>query len=400
MNSARLRLWRVVLLLGIGVWTFGAFAQTETIIHTFTGNGDGSGPSNGVLIRDANGNFYGTTRAGGVYGGGTVYELSPAANSGWTEQILYSFSPTNNGGTYPDGGVVFDGKGNLYGTTDFAGPNVGGTLFELTPASNGTWTEKTLYNFPAGSSYESPYGRISFDSAGNIYGLAQGGNGYGVAYELIPGSNGSWSEKILHTFAGKNDGSVVYGNGVTLDSAGNVYGVAADGPHDYGVVFELVHGAKGTSTEKILYAFTGPADGGGPYPDVVFDQAGNLYGTANFGIYKLTPQSNGTWTQKLIYTFKGGADGAYPDSHLIIDQAGNIYGTTSRGGNHRGTVFELSPGANGTWTEKILHRFVTNGVDGVYPGLGGLTFDASGNLFGTTSGGGSSNNGIVFEITP
>ncbi len=243
--------------------------------------------------------------------------------------------------------------------------------------------------------------RATFFIGGNIYGLAEGGkNGFGVAYELVPSSNGTWSEKILHTFAGKNDGSVLYGTGVTLDQAGNVYGVAADGPHDYGMVFELVHGANGTWTEKVLYAFTGAADGGDPYPDVVFDQSGNLYGTTNFGIYKLTPQSNGTWTQQLIYTFKGGSDGAFPECRLTIDQAGNLYGTSARGGSHRGTVFELSPAANGTWTEKILHRFAANGVDGVYPGLGGLVPDAAGNLYGTTSGGGTSNDGIVFKITP
>ena len=220
MNNARLHVWRVALLLGIGVWTWGAFAQTETIIHAFAGNADGAGPSNATLIRDANGNFYGTTQAGGANNAGTVYELSPATGGGWTEQILYSFSYAIGDGYSPQGGVVFDGNGNLYGTTAYAGPNVGGTLFELTPASNGTWTEKILYNFPSGSSHENPFGKISFDSAGNIYGLAEGGaNGYGVAYELIPSSNGSWSEKILHTFSGKNDGSVLYGTDVTLDQA-------------------------------------------------------------------------------------------------------------------------------------------------------------------------------------
>jgi uncharacterized repeat protein (TIGR03803 family) len=399
MKDARLLVWRVLtLLFGIAVWTISVSAQTETIIHTFTGNGDGGGPSDGALVRDANGNFYGTTRGGGLNGGGIVYELSPT-NAGWTEQILYNFSPTHNGGYYPDGGVVSDGKGNLYGTTAFGGTNSAGTLFELTPASSGTWTEKVLYNFPGGSSLQTAFGSISFDAAGNIYGLAEGGkNGAGVAYELMPGSNGNWNEKILHTFTGKNDGTVSYANCVVLDQAGNVYGVAGNGPNDYGIVFELVHGSNGAWTEKILYAFTGAADGGGPYPSVVFDQAGNLYGAANFGIYKLTPQSNGTWTQNLIYTFKGGTDGAYPNSPLTIDQAGNLYGTTSSGGSHRGTVFQLLPGKNGTWSEKILHRFVPNGVDGVYPG-GGLTFDTSGNLYGT-SGGGASNAGIVFKITP
>jgi hypothetical protein len=129
---------------------------------------------------------------------------------------------------------------------------------------------------------ESQSAPVGFDS-GNIYGLAEGGqNGDGVAYELIPGSNGSWREKIVHSFTAKNDGSVGYGNSVILDQAGNVYGGAADGPHDYGIVFELVHEPNGAGTEKILYGFIGPKDGVGPFPDLVFDRGGNLYGAANF----------------------------------------------------------------------------------------------------------------------
>jgi len=377
-----------------------ASAQTESIIHTFTGSGDGN-PSNGALVGDGKGNFFGTTEGAGPNGAGTVYELSPGSNGTWTEQILYSFSWTN-GAAAPYGGVVFDGNGNLYGTTAYGGANSMGTVFELSPGSNGVWTEKILYSFAGGTSGQNPFGGIVFDRAGNIYGIASGGaNRNGVAYELVPGSNGSWTEKVLRSFTGKNDGSALFfGSTVVLDAAGNVYGVASDGPHDYGIVFELVHGMNGGWTEKILYAFTGPTDGGGPFAGLVFDAAGNLYAGATFGIFELNPQSNGTWTQKVIYSFKGGSDGVFPESPLTVDKAGNLYGMTSGGGRHRGTVFELSPGANGTWTEKILHRFAPDGVDGVTPFLGGLVFDANGNLYGTTQSGGASGYGVAFKITP
>lgn len=401
MHTTTCRVWRTLSLSAIIAITLSAAsAQTETIVHTFTGDPDGALPSNGTLVSDANGNLFGTTESGGANGAGIVYELSPSSSGTWTEQILYSFTFLNNDGFDPYGGVKFDGKGNLYGTTAFGGAHSQGTVFELTPGSNGTWTETIAYSFPGDSSGGTPFAGIIIDSAGNIYGIAQGGTyGYGVLYELISSNNGTWIEKILHSFTGKDDGGVYFGESIILDAAGNIFGVAPNGRDDYGMVFEMVHGSNGSWSEKVLYSFTGLADGGGPYGGLVFDKAGNLYAGATFGVFELSPQSNGTWSQKLIYTFKGGSDGAYPDSPLIIDKAGNLYGTTNAGGSHRGTVYRLSLGSDGVWSEKILHRFAPNGVDGTSPYLAGLLFDASGNLYGTTQAGGTSNDGVVFKIT-
>ncbi len=152
-----------------------------------------------------------------------------------------------------------------------------------------------------------------------------------------------------------------------------------------------------------MYAFTGVSTGSSPIGGLVRDAAGNLYGVSSYSVFELTLGSNGVWTQQSLHNFIGGSDGAYPQSQLIFDKSGNLYGTTYTGGNHRGSVFELSPGSNGVWTEKILHRFSPSGGDGVFPGYGGggsLVLDASGNLFGTTAQGGASNAGVVFEVTP
>ena len=186
-----------------------------------------------------------------------------------------------------------------------------------------------------------------------------------------------------------------------FDDTGNLYGTTLSaGPHDYGTVFELKRGSNGSWTENVIYAFTGAGGGSGPYAGLLFDSAGNLYGTSSFTVFELTLGSNGTWTEKTLHTFAGGTDGAYPESGLIFDKAGNLYGATSTGGAHRGTVFESKPGSDGTWTEKILHSFTLNGSDGAFPGFGTLTMDASGNLYGTTTSGGTSHAGTVFEVTP
>jgi uncharacterized repeat protein (TIGR03803 family) len=133
---------------------------------------------------------------------------------------------------------------------------------------------------------------------------------------------------------------------------------------------------------------------------MTLDASGNLYGASSYTIFELLPGTGGTWTEKELHRFTGGSDGAYPESKPIFDKAGNLYGTTNTGGAHRGTVFELSPGSNGTWTEKILHKFSATGEDGVFPGYAALARDAKGNLYGTTQQGGILNNGVVFAVTP
>lgn len=373
-------------------------AQTEKIIYSFSGGTDGFIPDGGLVI-DANGNLYGVTQGGGANYAGSVFELIPSSSGTWTKTLLYSFDPAHGDVYDPVSNLVFDAKGNLYGISWQGGTYYGGGIFELSPGSNGTWNEKIAYSFAQGTDVVSPQSLLTIDGAGNLFGYHYAV--YGSIFELQAGSNGTWTEKILHTFSGGNDGSAQYGAQLSVDSSGNLYGQASNGPRDFGIVFELVRGTNGSWTEKILHTFAGGADGSaGVGSPILRDANGNLFGASSWNVFELVPGSNGTWTQKVLHTFSGGTDGAYPESGLTMDASGNIYGTTNEGGVHRGTVFELTPATNGTWTEKILHRFTPTGGDAVYPFSLTLAIDKQGNLYGTTQSGGTSNFGAVFEVTP
>lgn len=373
-------------------------AQTEKPIYSFSGGTDGFIPDGGLVI-DTNGNLYGVTQGGGANYAGSVFELSPSSSGTWTKTLLYSFDPAHGDVYDPVSNLVFDAKGNLYGISWQGGTYYAGGIFELSPGSNGTWNEKIAYSFAQGTDGVSPQSLLTIDGAGNLFGYHYAV--YGSIFELQAGSNGTWTEKILHTFSGGNDGSAQYGAQLSVDSSGNLYGQASNGPRDFGIVFELVRGANGSWTEKILHTFTGGADGSaGVGSPILRDANGNLFGASTWNVFELVPGSNGTWTEKVLHTFNGGSDGAFPESGLTMDSSGNLYGTTNEGGVHRGTVFELTPAANGTWTEKILHRFTPTGGDGVYPFSLTLAIDKQGNLYGTTQSGGTSNFGVVFEVTP
>ncbi len=286
-------------------------------------------------------------------------------------------------------------------------------------------TEAVVYQFPANTfSGLAPNGVLISDAAGNLYGTTQnGGTGsdaYGTVFELTPGAGGVWTETILHTFT-KNDGRYPYA-GVVFDSAGNLYGTTYyGGAYGYGTVFELLPGAGGTWTEKILHSFNyNGTDGLYVSAGVILDDAGNIYGTTNQGgsatcsgadgcgtVFELMPTTGGGWKEKILHNFTGGAtDGWFPYAGLIFDVAGNLYGTTGGGGTYNyGTVFELAHTAGGSWTERVLHNFDKNGSDGIDP-LASLIIDAAGNLYGTTLEGGSSVScpdgdygcGTVFEL--
>ena len=377
-----------------------AWTQTETVIHAFSGP-DGSFPNSGLTL-DSKGNLYGLAGSGGPLTNcecGVAYQLVPGSNGTYTENVIYPFGALNgtSDGVDPTGPLTFDSKGNLYGTATAGGSTFQGLVFELTPTSSGYWIETILYNFTGGNDGSNPGNGVVFDNAGNLYGFANGGQyGYGVVFELTPNSNGTWTETTLYSFTGNSDGG--FPRVLLLDVAGNIYGVAAaDGLHDYGAVFELVKGTNGIWTQKILHSFTGGAGGFTPL-GLTMDESGKLYGVAEYVAFELTPSSTG-WTYKAIHNFTGGSDGVDPDASLIIDNLGNLYSTTFGGGAHRGTVFELKPGTGGTWTEKILHRFASNGVDGVQP-TSPVVIDASGTLYGVTTTGGASNDGVVFRIKP
>ena len=374
-------------------------AQTEKIIYRFSGGTDGIIPVGGLVL-DTSGNLYGVTEGGGANYGGTVFELSPSSGGTWTKTVVYSFGTASGDVSFPVSNLVFDAKGNLYGICFVGGAGNEGGIFELSPGSGGTWNEKILYSFAGGMDLVSLQSRLTIDGAGNLFGYHYAI--YGSIFELVAGSNGTWTEKILHTFSGGNDGTAQYGDQLSVDSSGNLYGQASNGPHDFGIVFELVRGATGSWTERILHTFTGGVDGSaGLGSQILRDANGNLFGTSTWNVFELAPGSNGIWTEKILHAFTGGSDGAYPESGLTMDASGNLYGTTNEGGGaHRGTVFELKPTASGTWTEKILHRFTPTAGDAVYPSFLTLVMDKQGDLYGTGLPSGTPNFGVVFEVIP
>jgi uncharacterized repeat protein (TIGR03803 family) len=372
-------------------------AAADNVLHSFQGGTDGSYPQAG-LTSDAAGNLYGTTFQGGTVGVGTVFELTPAGGGTWTEKVLYSFSGADGNG--PFGGVIFDAAGNLYGTTIGGGTYLAGTAFELTPAGGGTWTEKGLWSFGNGTDGTSPAAGLIFDAAGNLYGTTQTGgtNGGGMVFELTPAGGGTWTEKVLYNFGNGTDGEQPAA-GLIFDAAGNLYGTTAfGGTSSKGTVFELTPAGGGTWTEKVLFRFN-VTGGANPQAGLIFDAAGNLYGTTfgggayNLGtLFELTPAGGGTWTEQVLHNFGNGTDGSGPWAGLTFDAAGKLYGTTRYGGSYGGgTVFRFS--AQG---EVLLYSF--SGADGKNP-IAGLALDAGGNLYGTTYLGGASNQGTVFEIT-
>ncbi len=320
---------------------------TEKVLHSFHAGG-GSNPA-ASLIFDSTGNLYGTTEHGGAYGHGTVFELMPQTTGSWTEIVLHSFNNNSKDGFYPVAGVIFDGKGDIYGTTSAGGSLGGGVVFELTPERGGRWSEKLLHSFDVADKVAGPNG-LAFGGNGKLYGITI--DYYGSVFELTPKAGGVWSERVLHIFTGGSDGGGP--TGLIVDAAGDLYGTGATGGvyYDAGVVFEFVVKAGGGFTEKVLHDF--PAHRGQPMGGVTFDSAGNLYGTLSRGgpeaegaVFELTQQSGGSWTEKSLYNFNpggGSGDGDDPVAGLILDHAGNLYGTTMGGGTHKyGTVFEITP---------------------------------------------------------
>jgi len=214
------------------------FNWYEIVAHAFAGGNDGDNPG-GPLTFDASGNIYGTTMDGGPHSAGIVYKLMPNHSSfGWSETILYEFTGSSDG-SQPNG-VIFDTAGNLFGTTSGGGSTGEGTVFELTPNSDGGWSESVLHSFAGGSDGAAPQSQVTFDTGGNLYGttLRGGSGGAGTAFQLTP-SGGQWSETVLYSFCGGSDGGSPYGE-VILDNAGNLYGTAsAGGAYGSGVAFEI-----------------------------------------------------------------------------------------------------------------------------------------------------------------
>lgn len=390
---------------GIVMTGSSALAQ-EKLLHNFGSKvNDGGSPS--PLISDAAGNLFGTSNTGGASNFGTVFELSPAAKGGWFERILFNFSGTGTG-MRPTAALTMDSAGNLYGTTRLGGAFDHGVAFELKHWPRGGWSQKVLFSFDAAGDEESPFGIIC-DAAGNLYGTSSGGfQGVGAVFKLSPGSGGEWKETVLHSF-NFTDGAGPIGT-LIFDSAGNLYGTTSDGgAYGGGTAFELSLIAGGSWTETILHNFGNGTDGAQSVAGLTFDASGNLFGTTKIGgthhlgtVFELSPATNATWTETVLDNFGSIGNGTGPrDSvaSLVLDAAGNVFGTTLDGGAFGGgTVFELKPAINGGWTESTLHSFGHN-TDGVSPSAN-LIINSSGNLFGTTDRGGLYGRGTVFEIAP
>jgi len=298
---------------------------------------------------------------GGTLGCGTVFKLQPPlsicvnAECYWLETRLSEFNGATGGAT-PYGGIpIFDQAGNMYGTAYGGGnENCGGgcgLVYELSP-SNGGWTETVLYSFNGGTGDgASPWAGVIFDSGGNLYGTTEfgGAYGYGTIYELSP-SNGSWTEKILYNFAGQQDGGWPYA-GLVFDHSGNLYGATTVGGNGAGgTLFELSPNGSNWNYQAICSWVRQPGElAGGPVATPVMDSAGNLYGATGgdgaygFGeVFKAT-NSGGTWTCTPLYNFTGGNDGRLPRSNLVLDSSGNLYGTAAGGANNYGVTYEVTP---------------------------------------------------------
>ncbi|MGA2372883.1 MAG: choice-of-anchor tandem repeat GloVer-containing protein [Candidatus Korobacteraceae bacterium] len=380
-------------------------AQTFTVLHNFSNGPDGGQPAAGLSM-DRAGNLYGTASTGGNSSGacaypnppgcGTVFKLS-RKGSGWVLTTLYTFSGPD--GRNPQTRVIIGPDGTLYGTTTYGGDLNEGTVFNLRPPATPCksvlcpWTETVLHSFDGyGDGAEPTFGDPVFDAAGNIYGTTPyGGHGSnGTVYKLTH-SNGGWTETVLYRFQGGTDGATPYG-GLVFDEAGNLWGTTAyGGGYEDGTIYELAPSGGGW-TESVVYHFLGGSDGANPYASLIVDQSGNFYGTTfgNNGItpkvYELSP-SNGGWAFSVLYSL--GADQGIVGK-LAMDAAGNLYGTNFY---DIPEVFQLTP-SNGGWT-------LTGSWGGIGDNpFGNVIFDDSGNLYSTAYDGGPSEVGLVFEITP
>jgi uncharacterized repeat protein (TIGR03803 family) len=334
--------------------------------------------------------------------------LAAGASAQVDEHVLFSFPKSGADGTFAGHKLYLDASGRLFGTANSGGANGDGTVFELSAPVNGVRSFSLLYQFKGGNDGRNPAGAVVFDASGNLYGAALGGaHNSGVIYKLSPSAGGSWTQSVIYAFGTTlTDG--LYPNGLTIDAAGNLYGTTYEGGTNYvaglGTVFELSPNPDGTWAQTVLYNFTGP-DGALPLSELVLDGAGNLYGTTSGGgakfavgtVFELSPAGGGVWTEKLLTSFPYSPYYQRPQTAVWFDAAGNIYGTTAGSDSTPayGSVFELTPNSDGSWSPKALHLFGGPG-DGSLPA--GLVGDANGNLFGTTASGGATGNGTVYEL--
>ena len=446
-----------------------AATSSLTTLYSFPGS-DGAFPEASLVLN--NGVLVGTAYTGGL-GWGTVFELSPPAQAGgaWSLHEIYAFTGGADGAN-PRAGVIFGAHGVIYGSTEQGGAAGYGTVFSLTPAGGGKFTPAVVYSFAGALSGCGTGGGPACDGAypearltlnaqsGAIYGTTYGGGtaGYGTVFALTPGTGGTWTENVLYSFAGALSGCGTAGfpacdgenplGGLTLSSAGALYGTTSSGGTvGWGTVYELTQAA-GVWTETVIYSFNGapsgvnegsacgtasdptPCDGGAPEGNVVLNAAtGALYGTTTLGgrptgcpqggyeqgcgvVFQLTPPvaPSTAWTESLLYIFAGPPqDGMLPSANLASSSNGTLYGTTFAGASTTdrcfpnsytgcGMVYMLRPpvAPSTTWTKANLAIF--NGNNGGGPN-GVILSPAGGLLYGTTYEGGLAGGfGTIFQV--
>jgi hypothetical protein len=447
-------------LLVLALGSYASAEWKEKVLYSFQGGvNDGSLPAGGVVF-DSQGNLYGATTDGGLtacaIGGecGTVFQLSPPLHTGdaWTETVIYRFrgQAVNDGGL-PNGGLIIDAAGNLYGVNAYGGSGdcvlLGlragcGTVYKLSPPEQkgGAWKETILYSFPTAKQGYLPNGNLLFDKAGNLYGAttfggtkgttcdAFYGGQCGVVFEVSPpkAKLDSWTERVLHNFAGGKDGANPNG-GLAMDAHGAIYGLSSSGgtggcESSYsigcGTAFRLVPPGKknGAWKETVIYSFQG-TDGATPLAGLTLGRYGVLYGTTEWGgagafgtAFELVPNADGSWTETSLHSFDDGFCGGLPTGSLALHgKSGSLYGTTTEGGvgdNHYGAVFRLSPPIKkgDPWTIVPLYTFYGR-TYGAGPAAS-VVFDQTGNLYSTTTEGGTGTGcsfrgcGTVFEVSP
>jgi len=382
-------------------------AATEEVLYSFQGGKDAAWPEAGVIF-DNKGNLYGTTRNFGPHGYGAVYQLSPSPE-GWNEKILHGFCASYRDGcldgAYPIAGVVFDDAGNLYGTASEGGGNAGwGTVYQLTKSV--TWNETVLCALDClGDSY--PAAEVTLDRAGRIFASVAGNRvfgGQGDVFELRLSDEGGWDHRTLYDFQfGGGDGNHP-STALAIDRHHHLFGMTVSGgTYGLGTVFEVAPRPGGAWIERPIFnlsAFFGSVGG------VTLDKSGNLFCTAGGIVFELTPVGN-NWTETDLYTFADGEGGVL--SRLTIDKDGDLFGTARKGGLPGcanglgcGSVYELTKTETG-WQKSTIYQF-TGGADGGNP-VGGVTLDQDGNMYGATNWGGVTAClgipcGVVYKITP
>jgi len=335
--------------------------------------------------------------------------------------VLHTFTGGDDG-SYPDSDVVADAAGNLYGTTQIGGRYGAGTVFKLTPNSDGTWQFSVLHTFTGGADGGNPLGSLVFDASGNAYATASSGgaNGFGAVFELSPpsqsGPSTEWKEKVLYSFQGGEDGGLPFGN-VVFDPAGNLYGTTSIGGISHigclpgcGTIYELAPTHSGQWKKRVLHQFADAfSEGAAPRAGLVFDASGNLYGTTFEGgdnevcngygcgtVFELIPETGDQWKFENLIDFDA-TDGATPMGGITVTPDGSLLGSTSYGGtDNAGTIFQFTQ-QSGVWSFATIYNF--NVFDGLRP-AGNLAVDKEGNIDGATYQGGTNDWGALFQLLP